>query len=62
MGTYHLDFLQIRQRHQESRDIAGTPVRRGFGFALDRGLKMEGWQRDDDAKILVDADTVETFN
>ena len=31
---------------QESRDIAGTPVRRGFGFALDRGHEMEGWQRD----------------
>ena len=43
---------------QESRDISGTPVRRGFGFALDRGHEMEGWQRDDGTTILVDADTV----
>ena len=33
---------------QESRDVAsGVVVRRGFGFPLDRGHEMEGWQSDD---------------
>lgn len=54
------DQLRWVRCWQESRDVAGTPVRRGFGFALDRGHEMEGWQRDDGATILVDANGAHT--
>lgn len=51
---------------QESRDVAsGVVVRRGFGFPLDRGHEMEGWQSDDGtgpadeaASFLVNADVL----